>query len=286
MLTAYYDLATSPASYDIVSFLSEIEAERIRRDESQLNIIILPGPVGGFRRDNLWPREITVRRLMLEQIALPMAHLLPSATVEVANDRPTQPVANSVGFGVSLYGLAVHVKALKDGSRPLRPLVEPRQKEKLITITLREADHWPERNSDFAQWIRAAEELSCLGYNIVFVRDTRKCAEPIALFPINVEAAVDLKARAALYRSALCNLFVSNGPAWFAIALDAPVLMFKPTIAGHLHVFTESYFQQCGVTPGQQLPSSPDYQRLVWCDDRADLIVAECQKFLKYCNKR
>jgi hypothetical protein len=84
-----------------------------------------------------------------------------------------------------------------------------------------------------------------------------------------------LEFRANLYRSAECNLFVSNGPAWFALALDAPVLMLKPTVEGLMSTCSASYFRDCGLPEGGQIPGSPAYQRIVWAPDtRANIVAA------------
>jgi hypothetical protein len=65
---------------------------------------------------------------------------------------------------------------------------------------------------------------------------------------------------------AACNMFVSNGPAWFAMALNAPVLMLKPVVHGS-HVFSSRYLAAAGIPEGQSVPGAPRNQRIVWADD-------------------
>src|SRR5687768_13436616 len=77
-MIACYDLARCPPTYDVVAFLALAEAERLRRGDDQINVHILPGPVGGFRRDGLWPHSIAERELMRDRVLHPLCYLLPS----------------------------------------------------------------------------------------------------------------------------------------------------------------------------------------------------------------
>jgi hypothetical protein len=90
----------------------------------------------------------------------------------------------------------------------------------LVTLTLRECEHWPERNSKVEEWQKAAVAIRSMGYRARIVRDAR------------FDGTLDLESRANLYRSAACNMFVSNGPAWFAMALDAPAVIMRPATEG------------------------------------------------------
>lgn len=281
MLTACYDLARSPTSYDIVSFLLYAEAERIRRGEESLHIVILPGPNGGFRQDNLWPKSLETRANLLRDIVVPMCKLLPSCvSVDVLEQRPSESeLAPQIGFGPPLHMFDRFVRSIAQSGRPLRAKGEIHPNPKLVTITLRESEHWPERNSNVKQWLQAARELVARGYHIVFVRDTIRYNEPIEEFPVNAQAACELHARATLYASALCNMFVSNGPAWFAIAMNAPALIFRPTTENLHRVFSEEFLAQCGLRKGQQLADSPTHQRIVWQDDDASTILQAFEAF-------
>lgn len=280
MLISYYDLSGAPPTYDIVAFLSHVEAERIRRREDKVQINILPGPAGGFRSDNFWPRDLDTRRLMLNRVALPMAGMLPSADVYCLDKRPPMPEPNSIGWGRPPYGLAVHVKALRAGIRPLREQKVEWGNKPLVTITLREAEHWPQRNSNLAEWIEAYHQIKALGFDVVVIRDTAKCEEPLPEgVGTNHRAAWQLNQRAILYNSAVANLGVNNGPLWMAIALDAPVLMFKPTVESHASS-TKSYFQRCGIPVGGQYPNAPAHHRIVWAEDTAAVIVEAFKEFV------
>lgn len=286
-LTAYYDLHVSPASYDVVAFLQAAESWRIEREAERLRIEILPGPWGGFRDDRFWPRTLGERRQMLDCVVVPMCRMLPSADIVLRQDRPERrDTREAMGFMAPHYGLRIQAEMLRHGVRPLRPAVDRGPifrfggQQQLVTITLREAEHWPERNSNVAAWCAAALEIERRGYDVLIIRDTRRAAEELPGFLPHHEAALDLERRATLYRSAVCNMGVSNGPMWFTLALDAPVLMLKPTTENLMRTCTVEYFRACGIEPGGQIPGSPPYQQIVWAEDTTENILAAFDGFI------
>lgn len=287
MLTAYYDLAVCPPTYDIVAFLCAAERERLRGKEDRLSIEILPGPKDGFRDDKFWPYGREALEAVLHHIAMPMAAMLPSGGRDVVlrQARPERPSANAIGLGQRLYGTKTFMECMAVGIRPLRATGKPMPRNpRLVTITLREAEHWPERNSNVPEWLAAAQAIRGRGYLVTIVRDTCKADVPFGDFGIDPQAARHLSARARLYESAVCNLFVNNGPAWMAMALDAAVLMFKPTVENLMPTCSAKFFAACGVPTRGQIPGAPAYQRLVWREDTADAIVEAFEDFIEHCS--
>lgn len=270
-MRACYDLARNPPTYDVVAFLMAAEAERIRRGDEGIEIEIAPGPKRGFADDRLWP-PLAQREAMMAAIVLPMMRMLPSAT---GITRPLRRPQDGFGLGQWSVGLQVILAAMKAGVRPLRLPDAPRPDPRLVTITLREAEHWPARNSRLVEWRRAAATIRDRGFEIVFVRDSVKAEFPLDGFATDPAASQNLNARARLYLSAACNLFVSNGPAWFALALDAPVLMLRPTTEGVGRHSGGDHFRRCGLDPGRQIDGAPQWQRLAWePDDEAAIVAA------------
>ncbi len=273
MFDAYYDLSCSPPTYDIISFLGEVERERRIRGEEEVAITFLPGPIGGFRADTLWPHSIPERIRMRDRVARPICRLLPSVqSVTVADTRIGH---NGFGAGKALYGMWRQVAAMRDDIRPLRA-IEPRweSKDRLVTITLRESEHWPERNSNVGDWAAAALWLEEDGWDVIIVRDTFTAREKIGNLSTDAMASESITARARLYTSAAVNMFISNGPAWLALALDVPVVMLRPVNDFLRGPFGSEAFAANGVEYGAQIPGAPPYQRLVWTDDTADNIMA------------
>lgn len=272
---AYYDLSRCPPTFDVVSFLMRIAAVA---GADAVEIGILPGPVGGFRDDNLWPHSIAERVHMRDHVAVPMCRMLPGATVTLYSERPAVS-----GFGVGEYSMDMRffVEAMAQGVRPLRPAADRPKRPDLITITLRECAHWSPRNSNLPEWIGAARAMRAAGLDVVFVRDTLFADSPVEDFATDPQASRDLDARGALYRSAKCNLFVNNGPAAFAMACDAPVVMLKPTCESLGGCYSAARYQAIGVPPGGQMPGSPPHQRMVWREDTVGEILNATWDFLE-----
>lgn len=266
MLTAYYDLNLCPPTFELVSFRLRVEQERRRLGEDRVKIVFLPGHRDGFRHDNAWPHTTAGRLHMLEQVAIPICRLLPECEVEMANGPHLAPVPI---FGVRAreYGHDRFVSAFAEVGGFLRPQGELIAELPTVTITLREADHWPERNSRVDEWLKVSDLISRMGYAVVMIRDGSK--HPMAI-----------EERAAIYRAAVCNLFICNGPAFLSFACDAPTLMFRPTDETLGGVFSSLHWRVCGVEPGQQMPGTPAHQRVIWDDDRADVIMNAFTDFI------
>ncbi len=275
MFEAFYDLSCSPPTYDIISFLGEVERERRIRGEDEVAVTFLPGPIGGFRADTLWPYTVAERQRMRDRVAKPICRLLPSVvSVEVAANRLSHPV-DGFGAGRAVYGMYRQVNAMRDGIRPLRsPQPRYRPNSRLVTMTLRECEHWPERNSQVGDWVATARWLETDGWEVIVVRDTLTAREKLGECSTDALAAENISARARLYASAAVNMFISNGPAWLALALDVPVLMLRPTNDLLRGPFGSEAFKANGVDYGGQIPGAPDYQRLAWVDDTAENIMA------------
>jgi hypothetical protein len=276
-MKVYYDLGTSPPTFDIVAALCHVEQLRREADEQQIEFTFLPGPDNGFRRDRLWPPQHE-RNKLLWNVAVPLCWLLPSVSmVSVATTRPS----SGIGVNRKLYGLDRQVEACRKGIRPLRSRHPVQRRHGLITMTLREAEHWPERNSNVGEWIKAAQELQRSGHRIMMVRDERNACSPLGTLPIDTEAARDIYARAELYASASLNLFMASGPAMMALAMDAPAVVFKrPSDAKLGLAFGQEHFARCGLPWLGQMPGAPAYQQLVWADDAAETIVAAVHEFI------
>jgi hypothetical protein len=279
-LTGYFDLSIALPSYDVVAACSVFEMHRRARGEnSSLHAVVLPGPDRGFRAGKLWPYSQELREHMRDTVVIPMLQMMGATSVEFADKRPGQPVPDSIGFG-QFFLTSAHVEALTAGCRPLRVPLTPRRNDKRVTITLREAEHWPTRNSTMAEWLVAAIEIRRRGYDVVIVRDTLQAGSRFGDFPCSPQASTDLEARGRLYASSACNLFVNNGPAWFSIALDAPTLIVKLAVENANRCASAAYCRRAGLIPGEQIPNSPSHQRLVWDDDRADVILNAFDAFM------
>ena len=285
-MLACYDLSRNPPTYDVVAFLALLELERMRQGQESVELFIKPGPAGGFRRDNLWPRSPEERIELRDHLLIPLCHLLPSIC-NVVLARPGPKSQRMVAEDERWISLPKILSALRGGSRPLRApdvYTEHTVSEKRITFTLREAEHHPLRNSNVSEWLRAAECLSERGHRIVIIRDTLRAFDSLPSgfgdLVTSPDAAINLHRRACVYQTSTLNVGVCNGPMWMSIFQDAPTLMLRPVTEAAGGCYDSVYYRKCGLPLGAQLPTSPPHQRLLWEDDSCDNIVCGVEEML------
>ena len=275
-MIAYYDLTYALPTYDAVTFCLVAEEERRKRGaHERMDIVLLPDTRS---RSLLWPNTPEDKAQMMREVVIPMLHMLPGSTLTCPEERPAKPVEGSIGWQ-KFYKAPDMFRCFRAGIRPLRysaAVADAAAKliggPPLVTITLREAEHWPERNSNPAAWMLAAEHITNRGYKVMVLRDTYVADKPFGDFTTSPFASCDLNFRAVLYQSAVLNMGVNNGPMWLAMALDVPVLMLKPTTANSSTTGGAAYLASAGLTKGSQL--GVDYQQIVWADDDAETIIA------------
>ena len=339
------DLGQMIPAYDVVGRLCLFEHERVRRGESQIDIVIKPGPADGFRSPKFWPYTREACERMMQQVVIPICRLLPTVrSIIYLGDGPRQtqrlwcgatraapsgcgwfssvrrgafdavPVpippdafseiaATRDAFGLDglpALGLADQIRS---GVRPLRAHIMPPggQYSDLVTITLREAQHWPSRNSNVSEWIKAAVVLRRLGLRVVFVRDILKAGWPIprtrdlefdagclidaaegAPFETAPCASIDIPSRAYLYASARFNMGVNNGPMWLAAAMDLPTMIMRPLDDGP-NLCKAGYFVRSGI-PSQDgtIPGMPNVT-IGWGTDSVENILRTFAQALDMC---
>lgn len=275
-LTAVYDLAVSPPTYDFLSFLSQ--AERFRRDgnHAHLDIVFMPGPVHGFRDDNL-PPDVATRESMLHRVCVAACKLLPSVrNVTVMKERRDLNIGDGEIFprGWSVltpahhYGARyqIHTDSILRATEAARQAVK--HNKPYMTITIRQADYWPARNSNIPAWREVERHIKSLGYDVVWIDDTGKTLNVLSW---------DIDLRLATYEGAVCNLGVSTGPMVLMMFSDCPYLMFKVLAAdGPAH--TKEFMASHGMNEGGQWGGNG---RTVWAEDDAETVIRELDKFLQ-----
>lgn len=258
---AEYDLGQAPASWDFLQFL--INA-KIRL--GSFNVAFRDGPVGGFRADSI-KRSIPQRKAIFENVMIPALKLVGAEKVEA----PGEPIGY---FQIDAVRAAHRGNPVPKWQIPADVLEECRAwlgDRRPLVITLREADYYPERNSNLDAWLAFAETVE----DVIFVRDTAKADEPLP-FETCPRASKDFLFRAALMSLARCNLLVGNGPALLVEYLDAPWLMFNPVRPelDYRPVQAEWWIRNVGLMPGDQFPWAKANQRIVWEPDTLESIQA------------
>jgi hypothetical protein len=273
-LSAIYDLAVSPPTYDFLSFLVEAEKARLAGGYPFVDVFFQPGPKAGFRDDKL-PPNLEAREGMLRRICVAACSLLPSVgsvfilrssaniqgRIFPKNWRQTLPVSH---YGVQYQINAPRVLRATDIAREQ---VRRWFKKPYITFTYRNCDYWPDRNSNSMEWTKASRWASEHGYQVVHVDDTED-SDKIWSWDIDM--------RLALYEKALVNLGVVNGPMMLNCFAETRYLMFKPITPSTIAT-TEAYLAERGLLRGDQYGTNG---KLIWADDDAATIIHELEKFL------
>lgn len=281
-LTAVYDLGLSPPSFDFLSFL--IEAERYRRANGYtcIDVMFQPGPMHGFRDDELPPR-IPEREWMLWGICVGMAKLLPSVrNIDVKKTRwnggtvdifprgylENQPLSH---YGTGFLKGGEPMLRASDHARGVRP------RTRYATITIRYAPYWPERNSTLHEWDRVAGWLLSQDIEPIFIPDANAIdAIPDDCWKVDTIAAYSLDARCALYEGAVINLGVLNGPMSLLPYLNAKYLIFNIVVESAVASSTE-FLKAHGFEHGDQMGGNG---KLIWEPDSADVIIRELKTAL------
>ncbi len=259
-----YNIANDPLGYDYLNWLVNAEMTRVRH--------AAPAPLKvGFWQGIAEGQASRRRRKWLDNLFRPGLQLLGAVESDAAIRSPhTAAFISRETIVAARQGERVprfkNVRARRNSVPP-------------VTITLREASHQPQRNSNMKEWLLFARWLRARGETVIFVRDFEKSREPLLSFRTAPGASEELLQRYALYESAKCNLFVPNGPALLSIYGSRPWLQFVRLEQDGPISFQprtpEDFWQELlGLSRGDQYPWSSSTQRLVWAPDTFDNMKA------------
>jgi hypothetical protein len=277
IITCVWDLQLCPPTYDFGAFLNECERARIAQDCEAIDMVIQPGPLNGFRNDEL-PPNLGARQGMLFRVVMAMARLLPSVrNIECLKARKEITGKNIfpenylVNQPVAHYGhhYMQFAKPILQATVAAKLHVSKTHLSPYITITTREATHWAQRNSNMAEWRLVAKWIEARGYRVVWVPDSESVDANLYSF--------DLDMRLALYESAVVNLGINNGPTMILPYTNAKYLMFKMVTDG-IPWTTREFHEKWGTKEGDQ-PGGRG--RFIYESDDCDRIVRELKLFFK-----
>jgi hypothetical protein len=265
---ACYDLSCAPASYDFLTWLVIAEMNRRERGfPGPLKVAFKAGPKDGFRDDNL-PVGAEGRREIFDNVIRPALKLVGAVETDEALEGCRYHYTMNTVSDAARNG--IDVPSLKATAEDLARVDTYLNGQRPIVITLREAEHWPQRNSNLDAWLKFAAWVK---EPVIFVRDTAKADEPLP-FPTCPEASRDIGLRTALYERAKINLFVSNGPGVIPVYSDSPYLLIKPLADDYIVKMEDWWRKGIGVAPGEQFPWAKPNQRIAWCDDSFENIMS------------
>ena len=304
-VTLFYDLEVSPITFDFCFAQVNAELLRIRHGLRRVDVVIVPGPEGGLRReDDDYEEEVDRerRRWRLDNIVIPLCRMMPSiASITICRNRIQAGILRAlfarvvypIGYWPT-FPLSHQPNHLLDAARAgqvVRPFCASEQGMRfvrnwlgrftpcrpVVTITLRGYGYMPARNSNLKAWVAFARMIEAEGFRAVFIPDTEAPPElPPELqdFAVCTEAAWNLGLRMALYQSSWLNMMVSNGPFALVAFSDAPYLLFK-IITPSVRMTSESYMRKIGYDIDVPPPYVGPYQRWVWEDDDLPVLIRE-----------
>jgi hypothetical protein len=269
-----YNIASGPLAYDFISWLIDQEMIRVREGAPPpLKVAFWKSHDGS---EPLALQNVAGRR-MFANVIRPAIELIGAVEEPYCGGRYRRE-----------HLIADIIKASRRGEQVPRLKINliPRLDPGYVTITLREARHWPTRNSHVHEWLKFAAYLKKRGERVIFVRDTAMANEPITgetTFPI---ASVDLRARMGLYQQAKCNCFVGNGPSSLAMFSDQPFIIFNEVYADdHPYYPATGHFLRAMLDldpdEDQQFPWCRADQRVVWEPDTYDNMVAAWERWMR-----
>lgn len=264
-----YDLNHHWATFDCVMWLVRVREEY---GPEPVDIVVVDGDRQITGRDRQMSRAR--KRARLENIVLPcMLRYVHLGSVTVAPERP----ADAHLFAISKEGwldtphdvlraspwALGHVHRLWGGRR------------EVVTLTVRDSDIDPARNTDQAQARMLVEDLKACGFDVVVVPDTESVRRPDVGAEVFDAAAWSVDVRLAAYEQAAFNVFTTGGP-WVAAALDAGVryAAFRMRVEqadGSDDVCASAgYLTRVGLVDGH---SRGPYRRAWWGRDTRDYML-------------
>lgn len=289
-LTAFYDLAVGPVSFDVIAFL--IQAKSAMQDQGceRLHVVIVPdvNGVDGMFRNKLALYGAPEKHWRLWNIVIPACRLV-GATMTLATDwqqaerlqgdavwpddwrkqslrnrhHLTRPIIERARHGQPVPWL----RAMDYACQKVREFIAIDGRP-MVTVTIRNT-YDASRNTDQALCGDIARILGG-AYQVMQLRDTSD-----ALSAGQGYGELNLELRVALYQAAVMNIQPHGGTSvlcWFA---DAPFLMFMDhsQSANCGKVWTDN----TGLNMGEQLPWARPDQRIVYQEASVDHINAALQ---------
>lgn len=307
-LYAFFDLQVAPITYDASIFAAAADLNRRRMGLSRIHFVIVPGLRDGLREERKAYESIVdhaARIWRLHNVVVPIFTLVPSfaalsilpsrdaaSVLRAAAENCVYPLHYEPGFPVSHWHSELlteprdpgeEIGVLRSSTQGLRYVerwLAPRLAgRRLVTITIRDYNFMPARNSNLEAWAGFAHRLETTQYLPVFVLDTEQTLDPLPTpltgFEIFREASWNLGLRMALYESSYINLGVNNGPSFMCALNNRTRLLIFKLVTPEVPQTTEEMISKLGYKIGGQLPYATPYQRLIWENDTLETIERE-----------
>lgn len=292
-LTAYYDLAVGPASFDFVNFGVQAKMAAARINATRIYFVLVPDASrpSGFRDKSKFFDDHEAR-WRLWNICIPACALLGASVTYALDWLQAKRIASEKGWKQwpddwdrqsrkdrrHLVGDLVRRSRAGEAVPTLRASEHARRsvrryfdalKAPVVTMTKR-TTYLPTRNSNEEVWRKAKEYIQSKGYSVVEFGDTLT-----SLARGSGYGELNLDVRMACYELASLNLQSNNGASslcWFS---QTPYRMFG---AGDEH--WDKLFVQQGLPLGSSWPWALAQQKIVYGKETSDTMIREFDEWV------
>jgi len=296
----FYDLTANPITYDFSSFLFSVEIKRKQLGLTFIDIFFVLPTWSSVVQNKTDPDE-TEHRLF--EILLGVTRLLPSVRYRsiLGRDACLSLVSGYQHRWPHEFSCYSSVKAtllFPKTSSEYFPLIKLPSaaitrieqylrrfpNKKILTVTLRNSQHIPSRNSSVSDWMRFEDWLGD-EYQVIYLPDAEylDCHHRQALGEREVFEAgcANVVLRAALYHCAFANLGVVSGPINLALCDHAARTLVFYNVDAYPVDYWRNIMRTYGHRIGDQEPYHTDAQRFAYVDDSFENLRAEYLKFKK-----
>ncbi|WP_394191940.1 hypothetical protein [Pseudoalteromonas atlantica] len=281
VLHVVYDLNVNLPCFDALSFAAVAEAHRVKLGLKNIHFYVLSPEMNDNKLSFSANYSESERNWRITNIVRPIFESFSSyvGTTDITNrDELNHFIESkehvfpasilSEGTGKA-YGLR-KLETYYDAGIPLPELTVPCSAQamvdrlllseeaagkKLITLTLRNTETHPERNSPITPWQAFIESLDKQQFFPIIIRDTSECLSPSSLSSIALElpaASVNFHLRIALYNSAYINLSSSGGPSFaYYFLKDCSSIRYSPIDDRHFAT-SKTTLERAGFKIGQE----------------------------------
>ncbi|MCC2606251.1 hypothetical protein [Planctobacterium marinum] len=309
VLYAFYDLNVARTTYDILGFLCLAEIARINAGLTKVHVVIVNATNNDFNMAGKGIISTEEHDWRKRQLLMQSCALLPSCSgVAVTSSRAeAQAILNQARYvfpenynvevpvacwefthlfeawhaGHDCLHLRASSPALNYVKNWFNHLGVKWPEKQVVTITLRESEIKPKRNSNVPAWRAFSKYLSEKGYTPVLVPDTDNSwvSFPEA-FHFNL-ACFNVELRMALYEMSFLNTGVNNGPTHLcALNPVCNYIMFKQVVEDYAHSSSQSFIDR-GFTIGGSFPDARKGQLFIWEDDEYEILVEAFENLVR-----
>lgn len=284
-LKAVYDLKTAPLTFDFLCFLALADCLRQHAECDRISMTIL---ADGFRKakEREFRTQLDEKMWRIDGILKQCVSICPTVTELSVTDQVTNRKFHyPIGYPDTStpYTPRHLIGPYQTGSKPNTCLKAPVFARELVpevdvTLSIRSARHFPERNPDLGDWIAFHKLLRDRGHKVAVIPDQEDPSTYTRDWDgdVYVPAAFDLRLRLAVYESAKMNFGSCHGPFSALFYTDAPFLMFDHLRGGVLT--PEVHENLYGFPVGGQHAWSNENQIITWENSTFDNLVRWFEK--------